>query len=325
MDDLTERYRKKEEDELFLEKFNFTLAGLEDEYIVSQKASHLPILFICGPPRSGTTLLTQILAQSGVFTYADNFVARFWRAPFIGLYIEKLIGLKEIFRHSGYTFQSDLGRTSGILDPHEFTYFWRYWLKHDGELDVIPLTKLSEIDVAGLRNEVNAMASLHNKPIFFKTYITLINPLLLYKIFQNAYFIIFKRDLLANALSIFSAREEYFGDSKKWWSIKPSNYHVLQDLSPEEQIAGQLTGIYADIDSQIRDFPERTFDITYEDLARNPRGILKKMAQFLNIADFDKTATTDSIPEKFTIDIETDKFPSGQVEKFRKAIAGFLK
>lgn len=325
MDELTERYKKQEDDELFLKKFNFTLSELENEYIVSQKESHQPILFICGPPRSGTTLLTQVLAQSGLFTYADNFIARFWRVPFVGLYLEKLIGLRETLNHIGYSFQSDLGRTAGILDPHEFTYFWRYWLKHDGDIDVIPLTKLSDIDIEGLRKEVNAMVSIHNKPVFFKTYITLINPLILHNIFHSAYFIVFKRDLLANALSIFSAREEYFGDRNKWWSIKPSNYHAVKDLTPEEQIIGQLMGIYSEIETQIKDFPEKTLDIAYEDLADNPREILKKIALFLNLADFDETIMKHTIPEKFTIDIETDKFPSDQIEKFEKAIEHFSK
>lgn len=325
MEKLTERYKKKEEDELFLKKFNLALEELEKEYARYQNKSKQPILFICGPPRSGTTLLTQVFAHSGLFNYADNFIARFWRAPFVGLYIEKLIRLRETLSHSGLTFQSDLGRTTGILDPHEFTYFWRYWLKHDGEIDVIPLTKLSEIDLNGLRNEINAMLSIYEKPIFFKTYITLINPLILYKIFHNAYFIIFKRNLLANALSIFSAREEYFGDRNKWWSIKPSTYYILKDLSPEEQIIGQLTGIYSDIDNQIKNFPEKTMNISYEDLARNPLEVLKKISLFLNIKDFNEIIMKNHLPEKFNIDIETDKFTSDQIERFEKAIAHFLK
>jgi LPS sulfotransferase NodH len=325
MDELTERYRKKEDDELFLKKFNSTLTDLENEYIASQKESDLPILFICGPPRSGTTLLTQVLAQSGLFTYADNFIARFWRIPYIGLYLEKLIGLREKLGHTGYTFQSDLGRTAGILDPHEFTYFWRHWLKHDGEIDVIPLSKLSDIDTEGLRKEINAMVSIYHKPVFFKTYITLINPLILHNIFHNAHFIIFKRDLLANALSIFSAREEYFGNVDTWWSIKPSNYHTIKVLSVEKQIIGQLTGIYSDIDGQIKDFPERTMEISYEKLAQDPLEMLERISSFLNMKEFDRTTIKKTIPEKFKLDIETDKFPSEQIERFERVIAHFSK
>jgi hypothetical protein len=299
MSRITEKYRKDKIDETFLKKFNLSLADLEKEYISAHKPSDQPVLFICGAPRSGTTLITQVLARTGHFNYIDNFVARFWRVPFVGFYIEKLIGLRDLFDNKDFTFKSDFGRTSGILDPHEFSYFWEYWLRPEGPNHVILLSHLKKIDVKGLRKEINAILNFYNMPLFFKNVWFMGNPSLAYKLFPHAFFIIMKRDVLSNALSILKARIQYHGNEKKWFSLKPTNYKKLKNMPTEYQIIGQIKGIYNDIETQSSGFRERTMVITCEELCNDPVKIVKRIANKFRLNKHDTFALQNRLPKSF--------------------------
>lgn len=315
---VTEKYRKDKIDEKFLKKFNSSLADLEKEYIASQKPSDLPVLFICGAPRSGTTLIGQVLARTGVFNYIDNFVARFWRAPFVGLYIEKLIHLRELLDDKGNSFTSDLGRTPGILDPHEFSYFWEYWLRPESPHHVIPLHHLKKIDVKGLRKEINAILNFYNMPLFFKNVWFMGNPSLAYKLFPHAYFIIMKRDILSNALSIMRSRIQYHGSEKAWFALKPTNYEKCKHLPPEYQIIGQIKGVYNDIEAQSSRFSERAIQITCEELCNDPVKTVKKIAKKLNIKKYDTFSLKNRLPKNFV----SKEYPSTAVflKRFEEAL-----
>lgn len=313
---ITEKFRKDTVDEKFLEKFNSSLVDLEEKYIYSLKPSDKKILFICGAPRSGTTFLSQVLARTGAFNYATNFVARFWRAPFVGLYLEKLMGIREMAEDN--SFDSNLGRTKGIVEPHEFTYFWEYWLKPGGTTHVIPASRLSDIDVKGVNREINSMLAFYDKPIFFKTHLTMINPLVLHKIFKNAYFVVIDRNVLSNALSIFIARKKYFDNTTQWWSIKPSNYQKLKKLPTEEQIIGQINGIYSDIDNQISDFRHRTMNVSYEQLCTNPRRVVDKITGFMGMKKIARSELKKNIPESFAI--SNKKYSMATINRFKKQL-----
>lgn len=85
-----------------------------------------PIFFVVGPPRSGTTVLTQVLAYALKAAYITNINARFWLAPVTGalLSIEILGG--DPAGNLGYQFfESRRGRTFGGGGIHEFGYFWK--------------------------------------------------------------------------------------------------------------------------------------------------------------------------------------------------------
>ncbi len=300
MVNVARRYRKNESDEKFLEKFNTVLIDIESEYIHSQKPSKNPIFFICGPPRSGTTLITQVLARTGLFNYVDNFVARFWRVPFVGFYLEKIMGLRNSLHNAGHTLESEFGRTSGILDPHEFAYFWEYWLKPGTPHHVIPVSHLKKIDIHGLRNEINAMINLYDKPILFKSIWFLCNPTLAYHLFRKVYFIFITRDLLSNALSILEARKKYYKNENEWFSVRPPSYKELKDEPVEGQIIGQIKGIHDEIVKQTKDFPERIINITYEELCNNPLKTILKITDHFGLKDIDVRSIRQKLPKSFT-------------------------
>src|SRR5262245_47802783 len=51
----------------------------------------LPVVFVVGPPRSGTTLAMQWLAATGVFAWPSNLLSRFYEAPYVGALIQQVV------------------------------------------------------------------------------------------------------------------------------------------------------------------------------------------------------------------------------------------
>jgi len=76
------RFAKQDRDELFLDELNqafrhipFTTAP------ASLSVEQLPILYIVGVPRSGTTLLSQLVSRYCPVGYINNLIARCWLRP----------------------------------------------------------------------------------------------------------------------------------------------------------------------------------------------------------------------------------------------------
>src|SRR5690606_6790054 len=128
-------------------------------------------IFVVGALRSGTTLLTQWLADSGMVAYPTNLLSRFYAAPLVGAKIQLLLTdprynfRNEILDFNGeINFSSENGKTQGALAPNEFWYFWRRFLPFD-EFDYMPPEELRQrANLEGFRDELNALANIFNKP-----------------------------------------------------------------------------------------------------------------------------------------------------------------
>ena len=89
-----------------------------------------PLILVMGPLRSGTTLMTQWLANTGLVSYPSNLLSRFYHAPIIGAKIQLLLTdprfnfrdeLSEFSQRSEY--KSENGKTVGVLAPKRILVF----------------------------------------------------------------------------------------------------------------------------------------------------------------------------------------------------------
>jgi hypothetical protein len=84
------------------------------------------LILVCGPPRSGTTLVTQLIAQHFDVGFIDHLTARFYRRPALGAMLRR-----SVFGDRHVTdYRSDYGRTSNPLDVHAMGWFWQHHLAH---------------------------------------------------------------------------------------------------------------------------------------------------------------------------------------------------
>ncbi|MBE0505974.1 MAG: sulfotransferase [Marinospirillum sp.] len=263
--------------EILLAELNENLATANEKYLDNRIEQYSKI-FIVGPLRSGTTLFTQWLANTGLVAYPTNLLSRFFGAPLVGAKIQQLLtDPRYNFRNeildfnSDISFSSDNGKTKGALAPNEFWYFWRRFLPFD-ELDYMPADELKQkANLAGLRDELNALANIFEKPFAMKAMIMNQNIPELAEQFDKPLFIWVRRDPIFNIQSALEARKRQYGDINTWYSFKIKEYPHLKDLSPLESVAGQIAAINNSVERGIAELPNhKKLVVQYEDFCQRP-------------------------------------------------------
>lgn len=176
-----------------LGELNALVAPLQATLEHALEAPRVPPIFILGPPRGGTTLMSQLLASTGLFAIATNFVARFWRAPALGMMIERATGLADAPATSSY--RSRRGMTEGLSEPSEFGYFWSRFFDLGQATHALGPAERQRFDVVGLRRAIAAMEAVTQRPLAFKnnTWFTL-NADLIADAFPDCVLVVCERD-----------------------------------------------------------------------------------------------------------------------------------
>lgn len=258
----------------------------------------IPIIFIIGAPRSGTTLVSQLLAHRGGFGYIDNFLARFWKAPSIALLMKQIF-----FKNQEYSslYKNEFGRTEGIYEPHEFGYFWDQWFNQGQETHQLQQHELENIDGDSLKKSIAALEYVANKPMIFKnnTWHTL-NVLFLAELFPTAKFVVCRRNLLYNAQSLSLGRLKYHNNFETWWSIKPANYAEIIHHPWWEQVILQVKSINQEMDSQLKEvMKERAIEVMYENLCSDPNHYIDKIVNMINTKTDYYVSESGNVPASF--------------------------
>jgi len=268
-------YAKDPSGERFLEELNEYLAPRELELYEEREIEHA-LVFVLGLPRSGTTLLSQLLAYCLDAGYVNNFAARFWRAPVHGIRLARLIAAGA----EPPSFESDYARTKSLLDIHEWGYFWRHWLEKHSFDDVVQAREREdELDWAGLRLALANVQHEFGKPFVAKNMLGAYHLPRLRRELGPVLYVLIERDELDAAVSILDARRKYYDDPRAWWSYIPPEYPRLKDLDEWEQVAGQvhyLARFYQRALAEVGD--DAVVRVTYERLAKEPRTVLAEVA-----------------------------------------------
>jgi len=273
---LVPAHSKNPAEEDFLERLNAFLAPhQEDDYRDLPEA--YPTLHIVGAPRSGTTLLHQVIASHLQVGYVDNLVASFWRAPVYGMLLsKKLIGGRRLS-----SFRSEFGRTQGIHEPHEFGYFWSGALGYEEMLQKDEAFE-EQIDWARLRLILINMAHACGAPVVFKSALLAWHIARMQAVMPKACFLWMRRDPTQTALSLLSYRRGFLGSAEKWVSLKPAQYSWLKNEPYWRQVAGQVYHLEQSIQQQVdRVGGRNVLTVDYEDFAACPEAVLRGVQELL--------------------------------------------
>lgn len=254
--------------ERMLLEANEAWAPLEARLVAEAPPPRVPLLVICYPPRSGSTMLGQMLARTRAFNYVTNHMARYWEAPYLAGLIEKKIGLRQVPFPS--EIRSAFGVTFGPTEPHEFGFFWNKWLVFEEGTHRIAEALMPDKRVEAFRRELWAMMSLYDQPFFLKSDLVGLNAAYFGRMFNDIVYVVLKRDPLFVAQSIYQARMQLYANPAVYWSTRPSNRPDRPEHSPAEQIALQIKGIYQDIYRDLRTSGARFIEVQYEALCQNP-------------------------------------------------------
>lgn len=242
-----------------------------------ERPQHPPV-FVLGPPRGGTTVTSQLIAASGLFGITTNFMARFWRAPALGMTIQNALGFGDDTHVSSY--HSRRGVTVGWREPSEFGYFWSFFFDLGQNTHALEPGERSRLDAVGMARAVASMEYVAGRPMAFKnnTWFTL-NADVLAQVFPGCVLVVCDRDPFFIAQSIWLNRLDHYGDVNCWWSVRPSDYEHIVTLDPLEQVAAQAVSIKAEMVAKLATVKNaKIVSAHYDRLTSDPRGVIGEIA-----------------------------------------------
>lgn len=290
--------------------------GIVERAMVGWIARHdadPPCVFIVGPPRSGTTLLYQVLVNAYRFVYFSNLTARFPHAPALATMLaERVLGGLD---PGG--FRSDRGKTAGWGGPHECGAFWYRWFPRPPDARVGPGETLED-DLEELRREVLAMHRMGRAPVLFKNTYNSIRIAPLAEALPEARFLVCRRDPVDTAQSILKCRVRTHDDKEAWWSVPVPGMEELRDEPYWVQVAEQVRRITDEIDRRATERgDDRFMEVSYEALCADPHETLDRIAMFLEPWDLEDRPGP--VPERFEVSTGVQVDPKDH-ERIREAL-----
>jgi hypothetical protein len=235
------------------------------------EALQTPILIV-GAPRSGSTLLYQVMVERFDVAYISNRHCRWHGAP--SLVERRVRGA----RHTA-TYSSQLGVEAGDTAPSECGGYWyRFFPRtpHHVPLEAADAEKLNR-----LRRSVARFGAEAGRPIVFKNLYCSLRLEPIAAALPEALFLVIERDLLDNARSLLASRMRRSGGYAQWWSAEPPGIERLRALPPEQQVVEQVRGIAAAIASARESIgADRFLDLSYESLCEDPAATTAAIAAF---------------------------------------------
>jgi hypothetical protein len=281
----TPRYRKDEALEVALAELNARLQAAAPRPETDAPFAG-PVVFVVGPPRSGTTLLLQVLTRTRAFTYPDHVVARLPGDPAAGVLVSRSLRAQFPEAVAGPAgdapARSDYGVTAGLFEPHEFGYFWsRVFDFSRGH--ALSAAQLDAADWPGLHAALRAMhAAGGGHPLLFKIVPLSMHVDALAARLPGAVFLTCHREPVDVALSMYRAREARYGDPTVWWSVRPRGHEAMAALPPVASVAAQLSGFLEAMASALARVPAgRRFELPFEPLCAAPGPTLAALDAFL--------------------------------------------
>jgi Sulfotransferase family len=225
-----------------------------------QSSEPLPYspIFIIGPPRSGSTLLSQVLIERFQLGYFSNLHRTFSSNPSL---IERLLRVSRWRRHPN--FESIHGKTAGWTGHSECPEYWyRFFPRHPqcvSEQDVDP-QKMGE-----LRGSMRALGKAFNRPILIKNLPCALRLAALQRALPEALYLVMQRDWVEMGRSILLARRRIHGTYDKWVSLEPPGFEELSSRPAHEQVVEQIRQTYKLIEeARVGYGGDRFLDVNYE-------------------------------------------------------------
>lgn len=274
---VTESYTLNQNFENILSEINEAITSVQEKYFQSIENT-FPGIHIIGVPRSGTTLLSQLMIDNFDVGYINNLIASFWKAPVFGVELSK----KLLSGNNEKNFISDFGRTQSIYEANEFNYLW-YELLGYGDHIQRGDNYSKKINWSRVKKVLNNIIFAYGKPVVFKSFMLGWHASEFQKKCKNACFVWVKRDPFQTAVSILNMRKNFLGNVDEWASFKPEKYNKLKNLSYWEQVAGQVYYLEKVVESQIKKLPKSNYVIVeYENLCIDPKKELGNIKKLVN-------------------------------------------
>jgi len=229
----------------------------------SLEGEHAPV-FVLGPPRSGSTLLTQVLLQRLRVAMVPNVLAaapRLWVRlcrVFPGVVRPRAQGVAEAYH----------GFVPGLFGPSEAGKIVDRWFE-------------PPVDRHAIRGHIAAVSQAAGAPLLLKS-LTLVEHLTeLREVLPAARIVRLRRDPAQVARSIVEGRRRLGVADDGWWSVAPPGYQAQAGRPVEEQAVWQVRAIEALLDEGLADLRHTT--VSYESFCAAPERVVLDIATDLDL------------------------------------------
>ncbi len=247
---------------LLLTPLDLLLSPWEKRRLNRAKAPQKPVILVGGPPRSGTTVVGQVLIKHLPVHYFNNLTSLFPRSP---LTAGRLFGWLAPVDKDKMRFSSFYGRTSRLSAPNDALYFWDRWMGPDRS--VVPEALTTEAKTA-MKRFFGAVEERSGLPLVNKNNSLNTTAHLVAEALPTAFFVILDRDPLYLAQSHYVARQFIHGDAHVPYGIR-GEADTAED--PLEDICRQVHFHQQALEHLRQNLgPDRLLVLPYEDFCRRP-------------------------------------------------------
>lgn len=289
----------------------------------SERANEVAPVFIVGLPRSGTTLLYQLLLNYFDWSYFTRWTETFYRTPVVAYRLQRLAFPEP--RHFEYTSYYGKFRRANLVSkawsPVEGNPIWRRWFPerpthcYEGNLGAAAKKEMQWI--------IGAFITISGEPFLNKNGAHSLRLLPLWQVFPKSLFIVIKRQSLYVAQSLYIARTRPGRKNPKntWWGTKPREYEYLKDLDPLKQAVGQTKAIEATMESQLL-CNDRHIEVNYQDVCEQPGKVVQRIHETCLKFGIDLRRMNDVEPEPFSLADER-KVPEREFNEIKSLLETF--
>jgi len=290
-----------------LEQYIFRKFPLEE--------TDIPLVFILGPPRTGSTLLYQLLVNFFGLFYFSNLVNDFFSEhPVIGAIVQQAFRWREV------SYESKQGKTAELFEPSEASLIFKNWFgsQHPSQ------TKSCDVIVEKKSHMIGTMSAIYQitcQPILIKNAWNCFRIRSLVEMFPASKFIWIRRDLVHSADSDLKTRLAR-GSLDTWSSATTANYEEIQRRPHGEQVVLQQYEYSKAIANDLKQFVPRFLEVRYEDLCTTSSRQLDRLGKFLGMTRINGTVPELKPSVPTSIDDEILAFVNQNLDKFRPFLKG---
>jgi len=255
------------------------LAPIEKILLERLKKPNDPVIFIIGAPRSGTSLLYEILVRRYKFSYISNLAQKFNETPVAAT----KLGIKIInkwHQQSKDSYNSNYGNINGWGAPSEGGMIWNRWFPENHYLDG---TSIENFNSSLVQKTIYGLAAAMNGPFINKNVMHSVHIRLLNILFPDCLFIHITRDIKSNVRSILRAHAKFSTDKDEWFSVKPREYEKYKNEDIILRSVIQVHYVHQNIHEDAELIGKnRFYTVAYEDICQNSEAALNAIYVYLN-------------------------------------------
>ena len=248
-------------------------------------------VFVVGLPRSGTTLVYELITQGFDVAFLTRAFSYAYGLPNI------TTRLTTRYTHEPVaSYESDYGRIPGRFAPAENHVIWERWFPVDPVLGhYVPADRLAINARESAARMLDSMSAIAERPFVFKNVYFTMSLQAVLETLPGARFVVVNRPMESVCASVHRIRATM---GNRWWSVRPPLIDEVAGADVFEQSVFQCVRTAQILEREIRALPnDRCLVADYEDVCAAPQDFLDRFESWAGMGL--ERRSTGRIPASF--------------------------